>query len=191
MSLPDTKSQPHQVTLRPALPRDASILTRWRSEPSIRQFQPLGPASLPQLRTELERQQIDDLYRGKGDKFQWIIRREDLPVGWITLVVNNWDHGLAEIGYALTTSHQRQGLMLQALNTLLADLFLRTKLERIEARCAVENTPSQRVLERVGFCREGRLRGYFLLRGRRIDNYLFAILRRDFLPALEGESDSS
>ena len=184
MSVADTNPGSQQVTLRPASPRDAPSLSRWRSEPSIRQFQPLGTASLPQLKAELERQRIDDLYRGKGDKFQWIIRCEEQPVGWVTLVVNNWDHGLAEIGYALTTSFQRRGLMAQALNALLADLFLRTKLERIEARCAIDNVPSQKVLERIGFSREGRLRGYFLLRGRRIDNFLFAILRPDFLPTI-------
>lgn len=189
MSLPDTSPHEQQVSLRPALPRDASLLNRWRGEPSIRQYQPLGAASLPQLRSELERQQVGDLYRGRGGKFQWIVRCEEQPVGWITLVVNNWDHGLAEIGYALTTGFQRRGLMSQALNALLADVFLRTKLERIEARCAVENTPSQRVLERVGFRCEGRLRGYFLLRGQRVDNHLFAILRRDFLPAIEGSEE--
>ena len=36
------------------------------------------------------------------------------------------------------------------------------------------------VLEKNGFQREGHLRGYFKLRGRRIDNYLFALLRDDY-----------
>jgi RimJ/RimL family protein N-acetyltransferase len=36
------------------------------------------------------------------------------------------------------------------------------------------------VLEKNGFQREGHLRGYFKLRGRRIDNYLFALLREDY-----------
>jgi len=37
------------------------------------------------------------------------------------------------------------------------------------------------VLEKLGFEREGLLRGYFELGGRRIDNWLYAILRADFL----------
>ena len=63
----------------------------------------------------------------------------------------------------------------------LADLYHNTLLERIEARCAVENVGSQRVLEKTGFEREGRLRAYFKLRGRRMDNYLYALLRDDYL----------
>ena len=185
MSVPDERSTALQVTLRAAQSVDALYLSQWRDEPSVRQHQPLGTTSLSQLQAELGRQEMTDLYRGKGDKFQWIIRLEDRPVGWITLVVTNWDHGLAEMGYALSTSFQRRGLMPQALTQLLAELFLRTKLERVEARCAVDNAASQRVLERLGFHREGRLRGYFILRGNRVDNYLYAILRSDFLPNLQ------
>ena len=183
MLLPE-ESTGHQVALRPAQAADAIYLSQWRGEPSVRQFQPLGSASLAQLQAELGRQDMTDLYRGKGDKFQWIVRLGDQPIGWITLVVTNWDHGLAEMGYALSTPYQRRGLMPQALTQLLAELFLRTKLERLEARCAVDNVASQKVLERLGFRREGRLRDYFLLRGQRVDNFLYAILRRDFLPAL-------
>ena len=71
--------------------------------------------------------------------------------------------------------------MSEALAILLEDLFHNTLLERVEARCAVENIGSQRVLEKTGFEREGRLRGYFKLRGRRVDNYLYALLREEYL----------
>lgn len=185
MSLPHESLKGENITLRAAQPADAVHLCSWRDEPTVRQFQPLGTASLAQLRAELGRQSMTELYRGQGEKFQWIVRFEDQPVGWITLVITNWDHGLAEIGYALSTPYQGLGIMPQALTLLLAELFLRSKLDRIEARCAIDNARSQRVLERLGFQREGHLRDYFVLRGKRVDNYLYAILRRDFLPGLQ------
>jgi RimJ/RimL family protein N-acetyltransferase len=177
-----------RVSLRPAVPGDASLLREWRSQPSVRRFQPLGEASLGQLSAELVRQRIADLYHGQGDKFQWIVRCDEQPAGWLTLVIVNWDHGLAEIGYALSTPFQKRGVMVQALHQLLSEVFLNSPLERIEARCDTRNHASQRVLERVGFRREGHLRGYFVLDGERVDNYLYAILRSDHLPAVEGES---
>jgi ribosomal-protein-alanine N-acetyltransferase len=177
---PSKQTSLERVSLRLAHPGDAPQLKRWRSEPSVRRYQPLGPVSTSQLSAELASQRLADLYRGRGEKFQWIIRCLDQPVGWLTLVVTNWDHGLAETGYALSSAHQRRGLMPQALDLLLADLFTNTGLERIEARCAVDNIASQKVLTKVGFHREGRLRGYFVLGGRRVDNYLYAILREDF-----------
>jgi ribosomal-protein-alanine N-acetyltransferase len=123
---------------------------------------------------------MSDLYRGRGDKFQWIVEVDGRSGGWITLVVSNWEHGLAEVGYALSSAFQGQGVMTEALQRLLTDLFSHTLVERVEARCALENLASQRVLEKSGFEREGLLRGYFRLRGRRVDNYLYALLRQDF-----------
>ena len=179
---PGETSAPDQVTLRLAHPGDATLLKRWRAEPSVRRFQPLGQVSLSQLVAELATQRLPDLYRGRGEKFQWIIRCDERPAGWLTLVLTNWDHGLAELGYALSTPYQGRGLMAQALDLLLADLFTSTTLVRVEARCSVDNTASQKVLGKVGFAREGCLRGYFALEGKRVDNYLYAILREDFLP---------
>jgi ribosomal-protein-alanine N-acetyltransferase len=173
--------RPLPVSLRPAAPRDAELLRRWRSEPSVRRFQPLNELPTSQLRADVASQRMADLYRGRGEKFQWIVEVEGDPAGWITLVVSNWEHGLAEVGYALSTAFQSRGVMTEALQILLEDLFLNTMLERVEARCATENVGSQRVLEKSGFLREGRLRGYFKLQGRRVDNYLYSLLRDEYL----------
>ena len=188
---PQTDSRPSRVSLRPAVPGDAGLLRDWRGQPSVRQFQPLGEASLGHLGAELVRQRMSNLYHGQGDKFQWIVRCDEQPAGWLTLVITNWDHGLAEIGYALSTPFQKRGIMVQALHLLLADLFLNSPLERIEARCDTRNYASQRVLQKVGFRQEGCLRGYFILDDERVDNYLYAILRSDHLPVGPVESSDS
>ena len=168
------------ITLRPTREGDAELLNLWRNEPSVGRYQPLGPVTVQRLRAELAAQDHRELYQGRGEKFQWIVEHGRQPAGWITLVATNWDHGLAEIGYALSTPFQRQGITPLALRQLLRDLFLNTALERIEARCAVDNIGSSKVLEALGFTREGLLRSYFQLRGRRVDNYLYAILRQDW-----------
>lgn len=172
---------PLEVTLRPAAPRDADLLRQWRAEPSVRRFQPLNELPTAQLRADVASQRIADLYRGRGEKFQWIVQVDNQPAGWITLVVSNWEHGLAEVGYALSTIYQGRGIMSDGLQILIEDLFHNTLLERLEARCAIENLGSQRVLEKNGFHQEGLLHGYFKLRGRRVDNFLYALLRDDHL----------
>jgi [ribosomal protein S5]-alanine N-acetyltransferase len=181
MASPERRFPQPRVNLRPAAPRDADLLRQWRSEPSVRRFQPLNELPTAQLRADVASQRIGDLYRGRGEKFQWIVEVSSQPGGWITLVVSNWEHGLAEVGYALSSGYQSRGLMTDALEMLIDDLFHNTLLERVEARCATENVASQRVLEKNGFQREGLLRGYFKLRGRRIDNYLYALLREDYI----------
>jgi ribosomal-protein-alanine N-acetyltransferase len=176
-----TTLRPLRVALRPALPADAGLLFRWRGEPSVRRHQPLSDASIADLRADLVRHRHDELYRGRGERFQWIVLVEGEAAGWITLAVASWEHGLAEIGYALSTPFQGRGVMRNALEQLAGELFGHTALERLEARCAIDNVASQRVLEAVGFEREGRLRSYFRLAGERVDNYLYSLLRDDLL----------
>lgn len=176
---PEARRPLPDVRLRPVQPGDAVLLDRWRQETEVRRHQPLSDSSVAQLYAELAQQRGEDLYRGRGEKFQWVVLADARPAGWITLVITNWTHGLAELGYALSTSFQRRGVMPRALELLLEDLFGHTALRRIEARCAVDNLASQKVLERLGFRREGRLEAYFVLRGEAVDNYLYAILKRD------------
>ena len=176
---PEARRRLLDVRLRPVQPGDAVLLDRWRQETEVRRHQPLSDSSVAQLYAELAQQRGDELYRGRGEKFQWVILADERPAGWITLVITNWTHGLAELGYALSSRFQRRGVMPRALELLLDDLFGHSPLRRIEARCAVDNLASQKVLERLGFQREGRLEAYFVLRGEAVDNYLYAILKRD------------
>ncbi len=171
------------IVVRPARAADAGRLRAWRGEASVREHQPLREVSLAQLRADLATATVADLYRARGDRFIWIVEADDSPCGWITLVVANWEHGLSEIGYALSTPFQGKGIMARALVILFPEIFLRTSIERLEARCSVENLASQRVLDKLGFTREGVLRGYFRLRGERVDHVLYSLLREDFLPA--------
>ncbi|HUO87118.1 MAG TPA: GNAT family protein [Thermoanaerobaculia bacterium] len=171
--------RPPDVSLRAATARDADLLRRWRAEPTVRRFQPLRDLTTSQLRSDVTGQRVTDLYRGRGEKYQWIVEVDGDAAGWLTLVISNWEHGLAEVGYALATNFQGRGVMTRALDALLDDVFAHTPLERIEARCAVDNLASRRVLEKCGFHREGLLRSYFRLHGRRVDNLLYAVLRDD------------
>src|SRR5260370_22877132 len=119
-------------TVRPAAPGDAELLRQWRAETSVRRFQPLNDLPTSQLRADVASQRIGELYRGQGDKFQWIIQVDGQPAGWVTLVVSNWEHGLAEVGYALSTAYHSRGLITDALGLLLEDLVTNTNLERAE-----------------------------------------------------------
>lgn len=169
-----------QVSLRPIEPSDAPLLQVWRSESSVRRHQPLAPFTTGQLRAEISSRRHGDLWSERGSRFDWVVEVGGRAAGWITLVIHSWEHGLAEWGYALSTAYQGRGHMIEALAQLLPDLFERTTLHRIEARCSVENEPSQAVLEKLGFVREGTLRGYFQIDGERIDNHIYAMTRDDW-----------
>ena len=101
-------------------------------------------------------------------------------LGGITL--GNIRYGVAQsghIGYWIGQRHAGKGLMAEAL-TLLSDFaFVTLRLHRIEAACIPDNARSIRVLEKVGFRREGLLRSYLRINGVWQDHFLYALISDD------------
>jgi RimJ/RimL family protein N-acetyltransferase len=53
-------------------------------------------------------------------------------------------------------------------------------VERLQAEVFVGNDPSERVLQKLGFKREGVLRSYVLRRGRWWDVVMYSVLSTEF-----------
>ena len=82
----------------------------------------------------------------------------------------------ARIGYKIDRGFRRMGYAREALSAILDAVFLGEKLHRIEATVLPENEPSCRLLEGLGFKREGYLRQSIKLNGLWRDHLLYALL---------------
>ena len=67
-----------------------------------------------------------------------------------------------ELGYVLARLHWGKGLMAEAISLLAKASLARPRIFRVQAFCDVENTQSQRVLEKAGFKREGRFERWMI-----------------------------
>ena len=83
----------------------------------------------------------------------------------------------AEIGYWLGEPFWGRGIATAALQALTEYAFAEFDLVRIYARVFEWNPASSRVLEKVGYVREGRLRSSVLKDGQIIDELLYAKIR--------------
>jgi len=84
-----------------------------------------------------------------------------------------------EIGYDLHPDYWNKGLMTEALRELVRFSFApgsMVPVHRMEALVIPENLPSIRVLEKLGFEREGRRREFGFWKGRYQDVDLYALL---------------
>ena len=102
-------------------------------------------------------------------------------VGGVTL--GSIRRGAAEccsLGYWMGEQHAGKGMMSDALGGLLPHVFDRMQLHRIEAACIPDNERSQRLLEKVGFRREGYLNGYLKINGAWRDHLLYALIAEDW-----------
>jgi len=85
----------------------------------------------------------------------------------------------ATLGYWMGAPHAGQGLMSKAVRATAGFAFATLRLHRIEAACLPENAASIRLLEGVGFSREGFARSYLRINGEWRDHLLFALLETD------------
>lgn len=86
----------------------------------------------------------------------------------------------ASIGYDLARAFWGQGIMTEAVSAIIHFGFEHMALNRIEADASIQNIGSIRVLEKLGFQREGIEREQYFEDGTFHDLLLFALLRRDF-----------
>lgn len=119
----------------------------------------------------------DDYAQGSAASFFLFDRKAGRLLGGITL--GNIRYGVAQtghIGYWMGSRHAGKGYMTEAVCLVTSHAFQRLRLHRIEAACIPGNTRSIRVLEKVGFQREGLLRSYLRINGEWHDHYLYALI---------------
>ena len=114
--------------------------------------------------------------------FQWGIaeRATDAVIGTCTLASLSEEHRRAEIGFALKRAAWGRGYVSEALPALVRFAFENLNLHRLEADVDPNNTRSIRVLERLGFQREGYLRERYVLHDELQDAILYGLLRREW-----------
>jgi [ribosomal protein S5]-alanine N-acetyltransferase len=87
--------------------------------------------------------------------------------------------GSAEIGYWVIPRARGRRLASRAVALLARWALTEAGLARVEALVEPANTPSQRILEGVGFQREGHLRSYLVFGERRADAFLYSFVPTD------------
>lgn len=110
-------------------------------------------------------------------------REDDALIGTATLFNINPVHRRAEIGYALGSAHWGKGLGSEALRAVLRHAFGALQLERVEADTDPRNAPSLRLLEGLGFVREGLLRRRWFVADEWCDTAFYGLLRKEFRDA--------
>ncbi|MBO0992805.1 GNAT family N-acetyltransferase [Bacillus sp. SD088] len=101
-------------------------------------------------------------------------------VGTINYVTISLKHKKAEIGYILSQEFWGKGIMTEATKEIIKFGFEKMNLVRIEAKCIVENTGSQRVMEKAGMIFEGTIRKGMFTKGKHRDLKSYSILEEEF-----------
>jgi len=177
------KHNPEQnVTIRRARQEDAPLIARWRGMEEIRRYQPVLQMPRGEVRRRLRARERGSLEEERGHELMWIIEADGSPAGWVTLTIQDWRHKTARIGYSLDPAHWGQGVARRGVALVLDLAFGPGRMQRIDCDVMVDNERSQKLLERLGFQQEGRLRSFADMPGGRRDFYLYSILAEEWKP---------
>ena len=176
-SFPDELST-DELLLRPPTDADVDTVAPAYSDPEVGGEAGLPPLDADEIRKML-REELPEL-RNQGVTAPYVI--EDRTDGRILGGANlhHFDplRDVVEIGYWLFVDARGRGVATRAVGALV-EHALANGICRVEAHVRLGNEASERVLERLGFEREGIKRRHLRHRGVRVDATLFARVAND------------
>ncbi len=174
----------HGIFLRTPVMSDFAEWAKLRSESRsfLTPWEPLwqqDDLTRPAYRRRLKRYQRE-IREDLGYPFFLFRAGDDVLLGGLTLT--NVRRGVSQccsLGYWMGASHADRGYMTNAVQAILPFVFETLKLHRLEAACLPHNAASIKLLEKVGFKREGYARNYLCINGQWQDHLLYARIVED------------
>jgi RimJ/RimL family protein N-acetyltransferase len=163
--------------LRVADKKDVPLLAKWWSnEEYLGEYQDIMSLS----EAELEKRLFETPWMSGLDTFFIIEKKDGTRIGHITsFVMGEW-RGKMEIGYAIVPSERGKGYGTEAVKLMIDYLFTKKNVIRIQVTTHADNISSQKVLEKVGFQREGLMRKSTCVKGKYHNEYIYGILREEW-----------
>ena len=180
MSLPTPTLNTARLRLRPFTASDADALFALHSNAHVLRYWDAPPWS--------ERSRADRFIaacrqfaeEGSGARLALDRGPGEALLGWCGVTRYNPDYRSASLGYCLDEPAWGHGYATEAAGALLQWSFDTLDLNRVQAETDTRNAASARVLEKLGFVREGTLREDCVVNGDVSDSWVYGLLRREW-----------
>lgn len=169
-----------RLMLRPLREADAPALHALFSDPEVVRYWKSGPWSSREEALLAIRDDAGAMREGTRLRLGVVRQADDALVGACTLFHVEWPSRRAELAYAIVPPAWGRGYAGEAVGALLEHAFGTLGLRRIEADADPRNVASARLLERLGFVREGLLRERWLLPEGPSDGVVYGLLRSEW-----------
>lgn len=168
-----------RLILRQIKKEDARNIFFYLSDPEVMKHYGLLPFErVEDAQNEIEwYQSIQDNQTGR--RWGITLKNEDTVIGSCGYFNHKLQHRRAEIGYELSREYWGKGIASEAVQAVLNYGFEQMKLHRVEALIEPPNKASLKLVERLGFKREGLLRDYEWAGDSFDDLYMYALLETD------------
>ena len=184
--IPDAHLSGARIYLRPPQERDWQQWARVRAanRDALQPFEPTWPDNCLTrdfFRRRIQRQHRD-WHNDRAYAFLIFDKIGDELIGGIN--INNVARGAAQyasLGYWLAEDRRGRGYMKEAGHLICEYAFDTLNLHRLNAACVPENTPSQHMLLKLGFTREGYAPKFLQINGWWRDHILYGLPVEDYV----------
>ena len=183
MSLPTPTLRTARLRLRPVTSADADGLFAMHSDDHVLRYWDSPPWSEPGRADRFIAACGQLAEEGSGARPVIERASDGAFVGWCGLVRWNPTYRSASLGYCLNDEAWGHGYATEAAHALLQWAFDTLDLNRVQAETDTRNVASARVLEKLGFQREGTLREDCVVNGDVSDSWVYGLLRREWRAA--------
>jgi RimJ/RimL family protein N-acetyltransferase len=161
---------------------DAEAFASYRSDPEVARYQDWEcPFPVSDARRFIA--SLDHLMPGTpGTWFQFAVALAESGtlIGDVAMRTRRTDALQAELGFTFASIHQGRGYATEAVRRVLQYAFQRLAMHRVFSRTDLRNLRAQRLLERLGFRREGELRESTWFKGAWATDLLYAQLESEW-----------
>jgi len=106
------------------------------------------------------------------------IKGNDTMIGSIGFWRFEREHYRAEIGYAILPPFQNQGFLSEAIQPVLAFGFNSLEIHSVEANLHPGNAPSEKILQKNGFVKEGYFKENYYFNGKFDDTLTYGLVKK-------------
>ncbi len=156
----------------------ADVMFSYRSNPLVYQYQSFRPKSLREVEEFINT--YTKLFNIEGNWFQVGIFLDSNLIGDIGIHFVGPNNSQCEIGYTISPEYQNQGYGSEAVYAVVDYLFCDMKKHRIIASVDPRNTPSFKLLEKIGFRKEAHFKKSVLIENEWEDDVIYGLLKEEW-----------
>ena len=174
--------QSERLYMRPFRDEDAEAMFEYHSDPDTCRYIPWNVRTIEEVRTSITENKKAFSLREEGDYLSLALIRksDDQLIGQMNSMYRSTEHQKAEFGYVINPRFGGQGYASEASRALVTALFDSGLFHRVIANIDVRNTPSWKLVERIGMRREAHYIQDYWFKGEWTDSYIYAILKSEW-----------
>ena len=165
-----------RLNLRPLQADDAAAMHLMMSDAEVMAFWDSEVIDDPALTQDILDRQLEEVARDQARYWTIQLGTGGDFVGVCDLSEIDRRHSRADVGFMVARRYWGGGYTFEAMHAVIGHASQALRLKRLQARTHLGNVRSMRLLDRLGFRREGLLRGYVERDGERRDVVLYGLL---------------